>query len=534
LKNLALCATNASDFESELYIVYSKCVHHHQKLFFTSSFSFIFLIYSAAFGKARGTLFLFKAKQLDEQSTPSFLMLYLFPFNDLKHHEILLPTTRRKRKKSKLQFVLSLSVIVALCFGCLLDALVVMQFELEVESYTEEDHSFDEEFVYLLRGDTPNSLHQHARNLQSEIESIIDPIDIQVPPFSREESFAGCLLLLDQNHRLTEWIAYHYFALPLRTLFIAYDPKTRDRATELIERWKHVINIVEWDDEDYLPVNWTSTLVSDQKQKASLVAHRKRQLSFYQKCHERSVEMGIQRTLLLDPDEYLRINPDVIPSAIVNTNEPGHITKLYQLLEDHNNTLLTEQEGVTYNANCSVYPRVQYTTMAPNQLYSVPRDIEFSETGLVDPFYYNTLRYRYRNMYRMKHPKAILNAMHHVPHEIVNLHFPLDLKCNKSAFTLDKSPFLINHYIGSFGDFLHAFHSDARNDGLNYADLKLRYEMRSRGRGHDHPFDFHFRNPLVKDESITNWVPAFFAWQSDAVAKVLLRDSGIRALNLNL
>jgi hypothetical protein len=358
-----------------------------------------------------------------------------------------------------------------------------------------------------------------------------DSAEIQLPPFSRKESFAGCLLLLDQNHRLAEWIAYHYFALPLRTIIIAYDPKTKERPTELLERWKKVITFIEWEDDDYLPPNWAKAPVvfrsKWKKISPALERHEQRQLLFVQKCHKRAVEMGIRRTLILDPDEYLRVNPEVIPSAIVNTSDPGHITKLYQFLEDKNNTLLTEQEGVTYKANCSVYPRVQYTTLAPNQLYSIPDDIEYNESGLVNPFFFSTLRFRYRNFYKMKQPKGIVDAMDGVPHQIVNMHFPLDLQCNKSAYTLQKSPFLVNHYIGSFEDFLRAFRNDARNDVVEESDIRSKWEIRARGLGSDKPFDFHLYNPLIKDESITNWVPAFFVWQSEEVARMLLHGAGL-------
>lgn len=467
-------------------------------------------------------------------------MLYLFPFGPLRPDQKDIVLLTRSKKEHKIRFCFAISAFLALCLGCMLDAFVLFQFQAEMSSYSEEDHYFQEEFVFLLRGDSQRHSHrQNARKRERIKEAAAtddQSIHIQVPPFSPEESFAGCLLFLDQNHRMTEWIAYHYFALPLRTLFIAYDPKTRDRAKELIARWKHVISIVEWNDDDFLPANWTDGLVPDQKRKASLatVAHRKRQLLFHQKCHEHSVEMGIQRTLLVDPDEYLRINPEVIPSTVVNTNEPGHITQLLKQLEAPNNKLLEEQDGVTYNANCSIYPRVQFTTLGPNQLYKVPKDVLYDEPGLVDPFYFNTLRYRYRNRHRMKHPKAVVDARNGVPHQITNLHYPLDLKCNKTAYSLDKSPLLINHYIGSFGDFLHAFHSDARNDALNYADLISKYEARSRGLGNDHAFDFHVLNPLVRDDSIASWVPAFFAWQSEKVAQALLHDTGIRALDLNL
>ena len=40
-----------------------------------------------------------------------------------------------------------------------------------------------------------------------------------------DEAFSACMLVMDDNHRLTEWLAYHYHVLPLRYLVVAVDPK---------------------------------------------------------------------------------------------------------------------------------------------------------------------------------------------------------------------------------------------------------------------------------------------------------------------
>jgi hypothetical protein len=38
------------------------------------------------------------------------------------------------------------------------------------------------------------------------------------------ESFSTCLLVMDENFRLYEWLAYHYHVLTLRYVVIAVDP----------------------------------------------------------------------------------------------------------------------------------------------------------------------------------------------------------------------------------------------------------------------------------------------------------------------
>ena len=43
-------------------------------------------------------------------------------------------------------------------------------------------------------------------------------------PLDHNEGFSSCLLIMDDNHYLIEWLAYHYHVLPLRRLIVATDP----------------------------------------------------------------------------------------------------------------------------------------------------------------------------------------------------------------------------------------------------------------------------------------------------------------------
>ena len=64
---------------------------------------------------------------------------------------------------------------------------------------------------------------------------------------------AACLLVNDENPRLPEWLAYHYHVLPLRHLTVAVDPASRSSPAEILERWKGLINVKIWGEEDFLP-----------------------------------------------------------------------------------------------------------------------------------------------------------------------------------------------------------------------------------------------------------------------------------------
>lgn len=53
---------------------------------------------------------------------------------------------------------------------------------------------------------------------------------------------AACLLVMDDNHRLIEWLAYHYHTLPLRYLVIAVDPRSQTQPDKILQRWNATTN----------------------------------------------------------------------------------------------------------------------------------------------------------------------------------------------------------------------------------------------------------------------------------------------------
>ena len=75
------------------------------------------------------------------------------------------------------------------------------------------------------------------------------------PEMQNEESseypftFAGCLLIKDQNMLLPEWLAYHYTVLPLRRLIVAVDPLSYTDPASVLDQWSSLINITIWHDE---------------------------------------------------------------------------------------------------------------------------------------------------------------------------------------------------------------------------------------------------------------------------------------------
>ena len=136
------------------------------------------------------------------------------------------------------------------------------------------------------------------------------------------ESMSSCLLTMDDNHFLVEWIAYHYYVCRLRHLIVAIDPRSsRELPTEIFDRWSEFgLTIEVWDDpntylfDDYEKrvvergdKNWDMELLSDPQ----LSRHRERQSEFYFSCIKSLKRQNRGWTFLIDTDEYLYVNPAI-------------------------------------------------------------------------------------------------------------------------------------------------------------------------------------------------------------------------------
>jgi hypothetical protein len=121
-----------------------------------------------------------------------------------------------------------------------------------------------------------------------------------------EQFSSACLLIMDDNHWLVEFLAYHYFTLNLREIIVTTDPRSRTSPESVLDRWKDRINITVWND----------TNVMGGKEKSVLRAHRSRQNNFFRLCQREFHARNHSWTITLDTDERVFINPQV--------SQPGH------------------------------------------------------------------------------------------------------------------------------------------------------------------------------------------------------------------
>lgn len=127
----------------------------------------------------------------------------------------------------------------------------------------------------------------------------------------------------DENPRLPEWIAYHYTALPLRSLIVAVDPASRSSPNEILMRWYEELglDVRPWSEKKYLPNKMRGACRHNDTEKC-LWHHRDRQQYFVMKCmleHKRSNRTWVA---LVDVDEYIVFNGQRSDDPLPPFDEP--------------------------------------------------------------------------------------------------------------------------------------------------------------------------------------------------------------------
>ena len=284
-----------------------------------------------------------------------------------------------------------------------------------------------------------------------------------------EPFFSACLLVMDDNYLLREWLAYQYHVLPLRHLVVAVDPRSRTSPTPILDmaRQELGLNITEWTDADFdynvvqLTPNTTTTTIEHEIREQYIIRQRR----FIGKCVEHFHKLGHSWTAVYDIDEYPTINRRTQAASFRritrrnNLRRPGGI--LRYILEGKKQGLFTE--------SCIVLPRVLFgavhneTDTEPSKL---PRGLD-----LDDPARLDTLRFRQHAPYMNKLNglgKPLIDASQvgpFVPLQIRSPHRIVFQLCG-SPFpgeTVKRSPFRVNHYLGSWEQY--SYRDDSRKRG---------------------------------------------------------------------
>ena len=308
------------------------------------------------------------------------------------------------------------------------------------------------------------------------------------------ETAAGCLLIMDDNHFLIEWIAYHFHVVNLRRLIIAIDPRSRTLPDEIVHRWRDHMNISIW--YNYSDYNMTNeTAIHDAEERVAkvlknakepynydLIQHRARQRLFYSQCmieHQQSIAYR-GWTLFLDTDEFVSINYPMIPSlrpfyhlnkiTIPSISEPGSVLKLLQYEQQYFNFDEEAQKKNNITSSpCIQIPRFRYGTI---ELPSTNMQSHFSES--INTSHYATFRWKIHantDNYGMNRISKTIIDLSRIPSEelydnfpiVESIHKPLPRHCARRKLHIRSTQqlFIIHHYLGTYEQY--TFRDDSRS-----------------------------------------------------------------------
>ena len=283
---------------------------------------------------------------------------------------------------------------------------------------------------------------------------------------------SSCILVMDDNHFLVEWLAYHYHVIKLRHLIVAVDPRSLTSPKRILERWKGLMDIVLWDDEDsYINHTKFYTTVKERlegnhgKRESSILSmHRVRQLTFNMQCMMAHKRKGRGWTFITDIDEYTYVNPRLWKEdeklyqpdfeALPSIREVNSVYKMLQSLRFLNPRTVHAAEQ---------YPCIR---IARRQFASIDDDTKGSSIKSALPISmdkFQTQRWRKYEFIDDHHGslagKTIIDlaalSLEDLEAEANegggDPHFPLPNICAKGSIFLSErhAPLLANHYMGT-------------------------------------------------------------------------------------
>lgn len=404
------------------------------------------------------------------------------------------------------------------------------------------------------------AVHKHVRHLESanpirqalqqsrrtRDKTKLYPHETPMPnpplPTDGSTHFSACLLVMDDNPRLAEWLAYHYHVLPLRYLIVAVDPRSATSPTIFFNQWrKEGMVVEEWTDVDFWRKNVTGAEPARplDEDTADLQAkrdrHRGRQKYFYRTCLEHMQQHDRTWVTLHDSDEYLVYNhaggdafetwqkrmqarhqaspahgekPRMQPNMTPPTT--GDAGKMIQYIRHE------RQAGLKYyQSPCIGIPRLQFGT-AQSSRNEQQANVPESFADLVPKL--DTLQWRKhaaRNDFvKNALGKVILDVsrlpkISSLPY-FTSLHRPIKKLCPAPWNNEWESGLRLNHYLGSWETY--SFRDDSRRGGERSRE---QWEYKAT------------LNQEQTDDVIRPWLGGFVATHGTDKAQELLRNAGI-------
>jgi hypothetical protein len=265
-----------------------------------------------------------------------------------------------------------------------------------------------------------------------------------------DDYFSACLLIMDDNHLLPEWLAYHYTFLPLRRLIVAVDPFSKTSPEEVLKRFLPYMNITIWEDEDFdyeIYDDDTRTHNHRYRQKA-LIKHCLRQLK-----EENSANKWVA---FLDTDEFVVPNWKAKEEYRIKEYSPN-MTVLDIMAANPDKHFL--------DPGSPCFPKNRFRmTIKDSEPEQVFKDVPEG----IDAHPLMTLRYRHSlGGIQTDFGKSFVDVSQLNASEIRShnhaVHRPILSVCPQRTLKIpfSRSPFVVFHYSGTLDSFL--FRQDPRN-----------------------------------------------------------------------
>jgi hypothetical protein len=348
----------------------------------------------------------------------------------------------------------------------------------------------------------------------------------------QEEGFAGCLLIMDDNHFLIEWLAYHYQVLPLRRLIIAIDPKSRTSPLEILHRYmdRGLLNITIWNEdadfgfdapywEQELRLNPPTKMRilrqrlanknKDDEQWLVVAVYLMRQKQFMVQCMQQLKAEHATWTTLTDTDEFVTLNKKAAERKKIQRTAPTVLEMLNDPINRNVSRILASPCIPMNRRNVGIREGAAERSV----VVAAPPGFNDSD--------YLTLRWRYplpkgepRSL-----PSKCLVDLSRIPLskfpdlESVGPHRPIKEVCPENfRIGEGEAAFAVNQYLGVFEQW--AYRDDGRNK-RTWTEYKKLMRLQNRPGGNE------------PDNSTLFWLQEFVAQLGSNVAHGLLEGAGL-------
>jgi hypothetical protein len=196
--------------------------------------------------------------------------------------------------------------------------------------------------------------------------------DAELNIHSANNSFSSCLIIMDENHRLTEWLAYHMYVLPLRHIVVSNDPRSQTDPNTILDKFRRLgIKIDVWNDTDFgYDKDWQSAEQNGDI-KALTRIYEGRQTFFYEKCSNYLKTQNRSWTTFHDVDEYIVLDKHYINNTETRLLQPGSILKWFQ---EARQTKPADIDNQYWTKDCITLSRTMYGTH-PSNISEIEKDV---------------------------------------------------------------------------------------------------------------------------------------------------------------